>query len=664
MVELPRGEVRETRRGGVGVLELLLVDMQKRTESGYIRCEAGALGGAVGQITVRDGKPSMVLYEDSGGSMLSGHAALGALQEAASLEGSQLTRHHEIDLDLIEGLHPLALLHLEDGDVLPWGDDVEAEAWWHRRQKRRRQWKRLDAWMPEDDTSEENQFHELPPLPFHPGSELLPGMVALIDSQTSGEVMLMSAHLGRIGHPLLVISRTPGARLEDEVGLPMTVTKWLTEKGEGENVCNSTLEEVRRQIDGFLFGANRACILLDGLEYLAGLHGFDRSIELVRFLVDSITSADHLLLLPVDLDVFTTKQRSILLREVDHLDSIRVAQWAEAPARLEGHPFCSDDWSAIDIPDPVVTTTIVETTPEIDEDANRWSISGVVDAWREERSSEIQDVSESVQSVENDDALLPEWATSPSANRGDEVPHIPSIVDVEVSEPISPTPNIPPEPQVVIVKAPKGPQSPTVNHRGNVARKVRRAAVAKDGLTFLKPQEIGDMAIENGNRFEKEGMDIAASRARNVEAKVVISGEKITNRDKLDFAASQARTIEPGVHYDEGPDLRVIGMDAASRAAAGDDFSEDAPALTSNVAMREASSRSQRTQHLTARLADIEKASMRKMENAFSGSGGTQTTIWERLRKLEARGVEIQSIVDMFEVNPDGALVALKEAEK
>ncbi len=669
MVELPRGEVSETRRGGVGVLELLLVDMQKRAESGYIRCEAGALGGAVGQVTVRDGQPSMVLYEDSEGSVLSGHTALGALQEAASLEGSQLTRHHEIDLDLIESLHPLALLHLEDGDVLPWGNDVEAEAWWHRRQKRRRQWKRLDAWMPEGEASQESVSHELPPLPFHPGSELMPGMVALVDSQTPGETMLMAGHLGRIGHPLLVISRTPTTRLEDEVGLPASVTKWLTEKGEGENICNSTLEEVRRQIDGFLFGASRACILLDGLEFLSGLHGFDRSIELIRFLVDSITSADHLLLLPVDLDVFTAKQRTILLREVDHLYSIRVTQWAENPARLEGHPFCSDDWSSIEIPDPVVETLVVESASEIDDGANRWSISGVVDAWREERSSEIQEVSESSQSVESDDSALPEWATSPSANRGEDTPVAVSEEPIESTEmvetpEIPQEPEVPPEPEVMVVEPPKGPQSPTVNHRGNVARKVRRTPEAKDGLIFLNPQDVGEMAVEDGNRFEKEGMDIAASRARNVEARVVIPGEKISHRDKLDFAASRARTIEPGVNYEVGPDLRVIGMAAASKAASGSGVSEDAPALTTNSAMREASSRSQRSQHLTGRLADTEKASMRKMQNAFSGSGGSQITIWERLRKLEARGVDIQSIVDMFEVNPDGALVALKEAEK
>ena len=105
-------------------------------------------------------------------------------------------------------------------------------------------------------------------------------------------------------------------------------------------------------------------------------------------------------------------------------------------------------------------------------------------------------------------------------------------------------------------------------------------------------------------------------------------------------------------------------MGAASRAAAGGDLSDETPPLTANKAAREASSRSQRTQHLTGRLADSEKASIRAMANAFSGSAGSQVTIWERLRKLEARGVEIQSIVDLFEVDPDGAMSALKEAEK
>ena len=666
MVELPRGKVSETRRGGVGVLELLLVDMQKRSDTGYIRCEAGALGGAIGQITVRQGTPSMALYEDAEGNVLVGHSALGALQEAASLEGSQLTRHHEIDLDRIESLNPTAMLDMADGDLLPWGEDIEAEAWWSRRQRKRRQWKRLDAWMPEEEDTAASET-ELPPLPFHPGSELLPGMVTMIDSQSPDQIFALGAHLGHIGHPLLVISRIPGNRLEDDFALPISLTKWLTEKGDGEQVCKATLEDIRREIEGFLFGAERAVIILDGLEFLVGLHGFDRTVELVRSLIDSITTQNHLLMIPADLDVFTSRQRAILLREVDVLDNSRVDHWAERPARLEGHPFCSDDWTAIEVPSPVVEVQTPPPTPELDDSSNRWSISGVVDAWREERHSEIQAVAESTPEMVDEQTELPTWATAPSANRGDyvveeepestlEPPSAPAIELVEESTEVVE--------KVVQPVIKKGPKSPTVNHRGNTHRKVRSKSLAKDGLIHLSPVDVGEIQTEDLQRFEKEGMDLAASRAREVEAKVVLPEEIITPRDQLEFAASRARIVEPGVHYETEPNMRVIGMGAASRAAAGGDVSQATPPLSSNKAVREASSRAQRTQHLTGRLADLEKAHIRAMSTAFTGSGNTQVTIWERLRKLESAGIDVQPIVDQFEVDPDGALLALKEAEK
>ena len=175
---------------------------------------------------------------------------------------------------------------------------------------------------------------------------------------------------------------------------------------------------------------------------------------------------------------------------------------------------------------------------------------------------------------------------------------------------------------------------------------------------------MGEIQTEDLQRFEKEGMDLAASRAREVEAKVVLPEEIITPRDQLEFAASRARIVEPGVHFETEPNMRVIGMGAASRAAAGGDVSQATPPLSSNKAVREASSRAQRTQHLTGRLADLEKAHIRAMSTAFTGSGNTQVTIWERLRKLESAGIDIQPIVDQFEVDPDGALIALKEAEK
>ena len=667
MVELPRGEISENRRGGVGVLELLLVDMQKREESGYIRCEAGALGGAVGQITVRDGTASMAIYEDSTENILTGHAAVGAIQEASALEGSSLSRHLNVDLELIESLHPLALLHLEDGDSIPWGDDSDSELWWQQRQKRKRQWKRLDSWMPEqvvEDTGDDI----LAPLQFHPGVEIMPGMVALIDTPRPNESMLMAAHLGRIGHPLLVISRTPSNRLEDEVGLPSSVTMWLTEKGESENVCNATLEEVRRQIDTFLFGSKRACILLDGTEYLFGLHGFDRTLELIRFLVDAITSDEHLLLLPVDLDVLTSRQRSILLREVDVIEGNRVSEWALQPSKLEGHQFCSDDWSPLPIPEPVKIEVAPTEMPVEVGDANRWSISGVVDAWKKERHEEVEGIIDVVSAIEESAEVLPEWAINPSANRGSEIIEgsespsiqiIPNESEIENDNRVEKvlSESIPEEPKY------SGPRPPTVNHRGKTARKVRRKKSSRNGLIHLTPVDVGDILSEDTGKFKRQEMSIAASRAKHVEAKVEYPSDPITQRDKLDFAATRARQVQPGVNYDTGPDMRVMSMTAAKRSAGGVDISDSPPPLSVNEAVREASSRSQRNQHLTGRIAEMERSAIRSLSQSFTGSSGADVTIWKRIRKLEDAGVDTKSIVEKFEVDPEGALRELKEAE-
>jgi hypothetical protein len=668
MVELPKGEVSETRRGGTGVLELLLVDMQKRVESGYLRCEVGALGGAVGQITVRDGIPSMALYEGEDGQLLIAHVALGAMQEAAALEGSRLTRHSGVDLDLIEDLHPLARLYFDEGETLPWGDGGEAEVWWQRRQRVRREWKRLDAWMPEETPEDDSHavFADLPPLPFHPGSELLPGMVAIVDAASPAESMAMVAHLGGIGHPLLVLSRMPTQRLEQEAGLPAASSVWLTEKGEGENVLNPTLEEVRRSIDAFLFGSKRACILLDGMEFLAGMHGFDRTLDLIRTLVDTVTIADHLLLIPVDLDVFDAQERAVLLREVDCLDAARVARWAARPARLEGHPFCSDDWASIEVPAPIVAAPAAPATAPTDSAAHRWSISGVVDAWREERMAEVADVH--IPTAEAADVNLPEWATLPSANR-DEVETEPAVNSapapvVEDVEAPTPVPEPQPMPPPVSLPVPsKGPKAATVNHRGNAKRQVRPSLHTKDGLLHISPTEVGAIAEQDSNRLTKQGMDFAADRAGDVEAKVDLPGEVISRRDGLDSAAGQARLIHGHGVEDDSPDLRVMGMDAASRAAAGSDIVPQVPALTSNPAARDASSRAQRTQHLTDRLAELEKASIRNMHTAFSGSSGDQVTVWKRIRNLQDLGVDVQPIIDRFESDPEGAHAALKEAE-
>ncbi|MDP6906884.1 MAG: DUF835 domain-containing protein [Candidatus Thalassarchaeaceae archaeon] len=675
MVELPRGNLTESRRGGAGVLELLLVDMQKRSETGYIRCEAGALGGAVGQITIREGTPSMVLFETSDGTLMIGHTALGAFQEASRLEGSQLSCHLDINLDIIEDLHPLARLHLDAGESIQWADSDESELWWRERQRKKRQWKKLDDWTDQDEQVEEILDSNLPPLPFHPGSEILPGMVALIDSPSPTETIQIASHLGSIGHPLLVISRIPTNRLESEMGIPVDLTAWLTEKGSGENTLSVALEEIRRKINDFLFGNTRACIVLDGLEFLSGYHGFNRTLDFIRSLVDTFTTSENLLLMPADLDVWDSRQRSILSREIDVLNNERVIHWAERPARLEGHPFCSDDWIAIEIPDPIESELIQpeSTDPLPSQDVNRYSISGLVEAWREERHSELGDVATKATSsfedggtVEEDDDNLPEWALAPSANRGvetstdDSVEIVDEIPELIEKEPVETEQIKPIEIEV------KGPRKPTVNHRGNSPRRVRRVKRIRKALpdSGKVKQEVGELLFEDSTKLSRDGLALAASKATDVEAAVNIPGDAISRRDVLDSASNRVRLISNDFGVEDEPDMRLIGMNAAIRAASGSEQEIQAPPLTSNDAVREASSKAQRTLHLTGRLADLEKSGIHTMENAFSARGNKESTIWQRIKLLDEKGIETKHIIDMFEINPENALMSLEEAEK
>jgi hypothetical protein len=433
---------------------------------------------------------------------------------------------------------------------------------------------------------------------------------------------------------------------------------------------SATLEEVRQRIDGFLFGSSRACILFDGLEFLSGLHGFDRMADLLRSLVDSVTSSDHLLLLPVDLDVWDERQRTILLREVDRLDPSRVSGWASRPARMEGHPFCSDDWSGVEIPapappEPIQTPKPVSVEVSSSEEANRWSISGVVDAWREERHAEVKEVAEGG-IADSPEAELPEWATAPSANRDDStVPETPETAPTVESEPVSiPQTLETPPPEAPKPKPKPKPKAATVNHRGNAPRRVRRTQKTRDGLPFAATTDVGALHGEDSNQLVKAGMDLAATRARDVEAKVVLPEDVVKYRDGLDSASSRSRLISSELEDEGQSNMRIAGMTAASRAAAGSNVLSEAPPLTSNVAVREASSRAQRTEHLTSLLAMSEKASIRSMQAAFTGSGGVEVTVWKRIRNLQTLGIDVQSIIDRFETDPEGALIELEEAER
>ncbi len=560
MAELPKGITKEVRRGGSGVLELLLIDFDREGDSGYIRIQQPTNPVSIAQLVISDGAPEMALFEST--ELLMGHTALDELRKCAAADDSRISVHTDVDLGLIADLHPEAKLHFSGSEnyagkkTQGWITDTKRDSdWW--RSKRNREWTMTEQTLDDDeDDSDEDDFADV--IDYNPGEELESGCSYLIDEQTPDSVFKVVAHLAAIGHPIMVLSRSPPKRISDDFGLPTSVCCWLSERDvEGVSTVNPGLEEIRRKCDEFLWGSSRAVIILDGVEYLSGIHGFSRLIGMLRNLFDGIQTSNNMVLIPADFDVWDQRERSLLLRECDQISAGTIGEWAQRPAVVEGHSFCQETES-LRIPEPQKIDIVTEAEGDFKAAASRllssdeqaqesptkvdsavtashftqpetsFSARSLIDEMKSEvepepiASQEIIPDDESVETVEHSgdedgNFALPSWATAPSANMDDEPPTISQeevstseiievtvsdednsvetvIVDVEnVSEPTV-------EPEYT------GPNHPTVNYRN---KQKRRISVPR------KPDIL---------EFEKASMHYAAENSKQFEGQLEDSG--------------------------------------------------------------------------------------------------------------------------------------------
>jgi hypothetical protein len=330
------------------------------------------------------------------------------------------------------------------------------------------------------------------------------------------------------------------------------------------------LEEIRRECDEFLLGSSRAVIILDGVEYLSGIHGFSRLIGMLRNLFDGIQTSNNMVLIPADFDVWNQRERSLLLRECDQISAGTISEWAQRPAVVEGHSFCQEIESAR-IPEPqridivsevegdfkAAATRLLSTAEQVQDSPTKgeskspvstaqftqpetsFSARSLLDEMRSEvepepiSSEATTSNEEPLESIETGgdeegDISLPSWATAPSANMGDESPthsqEYASTLDVDVpnssditSEGTEETedtevvdePDIS-EPEVGPQNT--GPNQPTVNYRN---KQKRRVSVPK------KPDIL---------QFEKASMHYAAANSKQFEGQLVDSGFEAIDR--------------------------------------------------------------------------------------------------------------------------------------
>ena len=576
MAELPKGITKEVRRGGSGVLELLLIDFDKEGSSGYIRIQQPTNPVSIAQLVISDGAPEMALFESN--ELLMGHSALEELRKCAAADDSRISVHTDVDLGLIADLHPEAKLHFSGSDTSAdkkaqgWITNTKRDSdWW--RSKRNREWTMTEQTL--DDGEDDSQVSAVSDIiEYNPGEELEGGCSYLIDEQMPDSVFRVATHLAAIGHPIMVMSRSPPKRISDDFGLPTSVCRWLSERDvEGVRAVNPGLEEIRRECDEFLRGSSRAVIILDGVEYLSGIHGFSRLIGMLRNLFDGIQTSNNMVLIPADFDVWDQRERSLLMRECDLISASTISEWAERPAVVEGHPFCQETESLM-IPEPqridivseaegdfkAAATRLLSTAEELQESPTiddsksavtvphftqpetSFSARSLLDEMKSEVEPELitspevisnEEPSESIEPSggEGDgDFALPSWATTPSANMSDESPTI------SQEAPSTPKLDVPQSTEIIEVPIPAedsyeatvgvddvnssqpaepeytGPNQPTVNYRN---KQKRRVSVPR------KPDIL---------EFEKASMHYAATNSKQFEGQLEDSGYEAIDR--------------------------------------------------------------------------------------------------------------------------------------
>jgi len=441
MAELPDGVVIERRRGGPGVLALLMLDATRSRFNGHLRIERASVEGFVGNLGILDGMPIMSLAWDIHSSTIGGKDAMERCLHESAMDDAKISVHDGDHIPESMDLHPHS--RLLSSDI----QNLEEQPWWSDRRhqdlvslgRTKSRWTSIESEFSREEVEsiELNESHEVAVV--SDGPSFGPGQSWLVDDEIPDSVLGIASNLVSLGRPLLVFSRLPPERLRSRFAIHESSSVRLTERPANQGDIGPSLEGIMRRIEDFFFANPRAVVVIDGIEFLIGLHGFDRVYDFTRNLTDLVAESDDLLLCPIDGLAMSPQERALLQREMEMLDTHTAALWGGQGAKLAGHPFIIHAMTTVAEPRVVAKDNTPESyisnnlgnddLPKPVEDI-RPDIGSLIDQWKSESTIEPIEVTdieieetikdetfEKIPLDEPEDFELPEWAIEPSSNR-------------------------------------------------------------------------------------------------------------------------------------------------------------------------------------------------------------------------------------------------------
>ena len=343
MVELPKGDVTEVRRGGPQSLQILSSDISRLVSNGYIRIERRPKEQMprIGHVVFKNGIPMMALHEVS--ALIMGLEALLDIESDCAVIDSMLAVHElpSTDVDRILSLYPEAQFERSKDS----SSDPDKHEWWSKTRFTSSTWRREER-LPELQTiveaPEALRQRSRAMLQRFEGLEkmLRPGDAFILDSTEPSHMFDLAGHLAVHGRPLLVLSRHDVEALNVQHNIPIASCSWLSQNN-GSRTTEPSLGNIRRKIDAFLWENLRAVVVLEGIEYLASLHGDAHIVNFLRDIVDGVRLEDHLFLTTADFNAFSVTTRQHIERYMTPLEMPILEHWNLEPDLLLDHPLCA-----------------------------------------------------------------------------------------------------------------------------------------------------------------------------------------------------------------------------------------------------------------------------------------------------------------------------------
>ena len=339
LVDFVPGDVLETRRGGVDVLRILAQELATLERHGSIKImrDIPKVGQRIGHLLIYDGTLAAAFHDAD--TVRFGIEALLEIETDASALDAQMSLHEMSESSYITAVsqHPTSSLISEK-------EQRRDDAWWTTVKAPRRRLEReerLPEVKPSVSVPEALRRRSEARLRNQGGPVLQQGQAWLENSIEADHIFDLGRVLIECNRPVLVISRQSPPRISSTYNIDLEHYRWLSETPH-ERTLEPSLESIRREVDEFLTEHPKSILIVEGIEYLSGIHGELRVIEMVRSIVDQTRSGGNILLVSSNLEAFTSVQRSRLEREFSRLEGEQIQTWLLDVELFQEHPFFID----------------------------------------------------------------------------------------------------------------------------------------------------------------------------------------------------------------------------------------------------------------------------------------------------------------------------------